>query len=199
MRGAFVIAGKDLRNLFFSPLFFILSGLCTVAWTFLFMFSVSDFASQAQGVMRQMGPEGEAGPNLHFMVFARHISLVNLLMIFAVAALSMRLFTEEKKNRTYDLLLTAPVTATEITIGKLIAGVLGAWGLLALSALYPLSLAFFADIQWGPLVSIIRAHVPNGHLRRDRHVRFEPDRELGARGSHGADLQRHALVPRGGG
>lgn len=153
MRGACVIAGKDLRNVFCSPLFYVLAGLCTIAWTLLFGLSVSEFAQQSMISMMQSRGELENGPNLHFMVFARHISLVNLVMIFAVAALTMRLFTEEKRNRTYDLLLTAPVTATEIMMGKLIAGVLTAWALLLISAIYPLSLAFFARLDWGPLAA----------------------------------------------
>lgn len=151
MRGAFVIAGKDLRNIFLSPLFYILAGLCSLAWTFLFLFSLNEFLTQTNFAMG--AGRGEETMSIHFSVFARHISLVNLVMIFAVAALTMRLFTDEKRNRTYDLLLTAPVTATEITLGKLIAGVATAWALLAVSLLYPLSLAPFVKIEWGPLAA----------------------------------------------
>lgn len=152
MRGALVIAGKDLRNMFASPLFYVLAGLCSLAWTFLFLLSLQEFSVQSMMQMMQTRGQGE-GMNLHFVVFARHISLVNLVMIFAVAAISMRLFTEEKRNRTFDLLLTAPVTATEIMMGKLIAGVVTAWALLAISFLYPLSLAPFASLDWGPLLT----------------------------------------------
>jgi ABC-2 type transport system permease protein len=152
MRGACVIAGKDLRNLFMSPLFYIMAGICGVTWSFLFVFSVGEFVRQSMIQMMQMQGQGEGLP-LHYTVVARHISLVNFVMILASAALTMRLFTEEKRNRTYDLLLTAPVTATDITLGKLIAGLVTAWALVAVSALYPISLAFFGKLDWGPLVS----------------------------------------------
>jgi ABC-2 type transport system permease protein len=152
MKGALTIAGKDLRGTFFSPLFYIVSGLCTVAWTLMYIFKVSDFRTQSFVQMRQTGGQGE-GLNLHYAVFAPHISLVNLFMIFAVSALTMRLFTEEKRARTYDLLLTSPVTATEIMLGKLIAGTLTAWALLLISFLYPLSLGIFAALDWGPLLA----------------------------------------------
>jgi ABC-2 type transport system permease protein len=154
MRGAWVIAEKDLRNLFMSPLFYVVAGVCTLTWSLLFYFSVDEFLYQSFMRMQNMGPErGEGGFNLHFTVFAKHISLVNLLAIFAIASVSMRLFTEEKRQRTFDLLLTAPVTATEIAIGKLIAGVATAWALIGVSLLYPLSLAFFGSLDWGPLLS----------------------------------------------
>jgi ABC-2 type transport system permease protein len=151
MKGLWVIAGKDLRNLFLSPLFWILAGLCSMAWSFLFIFSIQEFATQSMLNVMQGGAEG--GQNIHFSVFARHISLVNLVLIFAISAMTMRLFTEEKRNRTFDLLLTSPVTATQIVLGKLVAGVLTAWALVLISALYPLSIAMFAKLDWGPLVS----------------------------------------------
>ncbi len=151
MRGILVIAGKDLRNLFLSPLFYGIAGLCTIAWTLVYFLGLQEFAQASAMSMMQGGAEG--GPNIHFVVFARHISLVNLVMIFSVSAMSMRLFTEEKRNQTMALLLTSPVTATEITLGKLLAGLTAAWALVAISFLYPLSLRAFASFDWGPLIA----------------------------------------------
>ena len=155
MRGALVIAGKDLRNVFFSPLFYVVAAICSLVWWFLFIMRVNDFLQQSAMRAYQSAMSGgqDQGLPLHFFVVLGHLYAVNLIMIFAVSAITMRLFTEEKRNRTYDLLLTAPVTATEITLGKLIAGVVTAWALLAIATIYPLSLAFFAKIDWGPLVS----------------------------------------------
>lgn len=152
MRGAWVIAKKDLRTLFLSPLFYILTGICSLVWTLIYAISVREFVNRSMMQMVQSQGQNE-GLNLHFNVIVKHISLVNLLMIFAVGALTMRLFTEEKKNRTFDLLLTAPVTATEITLGKLIAGLVTALAVVFVSLLYPLSLGFFGEINWGPLLS----------------------------------------------
>lgn len=44
MRGIFVIAGKDLRNLFMSPLFYGIVGLCVIAWTLVYFLGLEDFA-----------------------------------------------------------------------------------------------------------------------------------------------------------
>lgn len=152
MKGALVIAGKDLRGLFWSPLFWIMAGLCSVIWAFLYQASLFDFANQSR-MMMMSGHGGEGGPSLHYVVFARHISITNLIMIFAIAPLTMRLFTEEKRNRSFDLLLTSPVSASEIVVGKLLAGLAAGWGLVAVSALYPVSLSFFSKIDWGPLAA----------------------------------------------
>lgn len=152
MKGTLVLAAKDLRNLFYSPLFYLIAGMCAVAWTLVYFLGLDDFAQAAQ--MSQMQGQGaESGPNIHFVVFARHVSLVNLIMIFAVSAMSMRLFTEEKRNGTMALLLTSPISATAITLGKLLAGIVAAWALVAISFLYPASLAVFAKFDWGPLLA----------------------------------------------
>lgn len=150
MREIVVLAGKDLRNLFLSPLFYSIAGLCTIAWTLVYFLGLQDFAQAS--AMSAMQGQGE-GASLHFVVFARHISLVNLVMIFAVSAMSMRLFTEEKRGQTMALLLTSPVTATQITLGKFLAGLLGAWALIGVSFLYPLSLRIFTPVDWGPLIA----------------------------------------------
>jgi ABC-2 type transport system permease protein len=151
MRSIFVIAGKDLRILFGSPLFYVLGGICSIVWSLLFLLGVDEFANRSMMQMAQGGDPDSM--SLHFTVIARHLSLTNLLLLFCVSALTMRLFTEEKKARTFDLLLTSPVTATEIAIGKWLAGTLTAWALVGLSALYPISLMAFAKLQWGLLIS----------------------------------------------
>ena len=151
MRGAFTIAGKDLRNMFMSPLFYVISGICSLLWWVLFAVSVAEFNKQS--FMQMMQGQGGEGMSLHFYVVLNHFRVVNLIMIFFVGAITMRLFTDEKRNRTYDLLLTSPVTATDIALGKLIAGVATAWALILLSCLYPASLGFFAKMDWGAFAS----------------------------------------------
>jgi ABC-2 type transport system permease protein len=155
MRGAFVIAGKDLRNFFLSPLFYILGGICSLVWSVLLIIMVGEFvqSSSMRMMQAQMSGQQEQGLPLHLIVVRNHFQLVNLFMIFVVAAITMRLFTEEKRQRTYDLLLTAPVTATEIAVGKLIAGVATTWALLAIAAFLPMTLGFYGQLDWGPMAS----------------------------------------------
>ncbi|MCM2280712.1 MAG: ABC transporter permease subunit [Bdellovibrionaceae bacterium] len=150
MRGILTIAGKDLRSLFYSPLFWVISFLLTGVWSVLYQVSLGTFARNA--TMMQMQGQ-ESSMSLHEHVFAQHVGLVNFLMILAVVALTMRLFAEEKKNRTFDLLLTSPVTATQIVAGKYLAGLLASWTLVGISLLYPLATMFLADFDLGPLMA----------------------------------------------
>jgi ABC-2 type transport system permease protein len=126
MRGILTIACKDFKNLLKSPMFYVIAGLCTLLWSFSFMRALLDFAEQSRSMMQ---PGAESGLNIQRGVFLSHISQINLLFIFVVPAFTMRLLAEEKKARTYDLLLTSPVSATQIVLGKFLAG-LGSAGVL---------------------------------------------------------------------
>jgi ABC-2 type transport system permease protein len=152
MRGIFTIAVKDFKSLFHGPLFFVVAGFCTVFWSFNFFRNLLMFQERSFQYAAMMRGQGQ-GPNLHFEVFTGHISLVHLLLLLAIPALTMRLLAEEKKGGTYDLLMTCPVTSWQIVGGKLLAGVGIVTVLLLISALYPLSIALFSPIEWGPLAA----------------------------------------------
>lgn len=157
MKGAIVIAGKDLRNMFMSPLFYVLAGICSALWALSFFINVGEFLKQTGLHMyqTQMSGQQDQGLPLHYFVVLGLFKVVNLVMIFASAAISMRLFTEEKRQRTYDLLLTSPVTATEIAVGKLFAGIATAWALLAIATVMPASLGLYGKLDWGALSSCV--------------------------------------------
>lgn len=150
MRGMLAIAKKDMRAVYASPLFYFVGFLCTILWTFFFIYTLENFRNDSQNAMMR-GPD--AGPNLHLGVFFAFISLVNFFMILASAAVTMKLFAEEKKQRSYDLLMTSPVTATEIVLGKYLGALGGIFGFIVLSFLYPVALLFVTKFEWGPLLS----------------------------------------------
>src|SRR6185503_7522679 len=76
-----------------------------------------------------------------------------VMLLFFVPMLTMRLFAEEKRSGTIELLLTYPVRDGEVLIGKfLAAGAVYAF-LLALTLVYPAMLAYFARIEWAPILT----------------------------------------------
>ena len=150
-RGTYTIAMRDFRAIVTSPLFFVVAGLCAVVWSLMYIQVLEEFSRRSLQMSFQSRGQFQ-GLNLHFEAFVKHISLVNFLMIMAIPAVTMRLFSEEKKLRTYDLLLTSPVSATEIALGKFFAGYATATILVLISFIYPLTTSFMTDIQWGPLL-----------------------------------------------
>ncbi len=147
MRAIFTIAGKDLKNLLKSPIFYVIGGLCAVIWSNSYIRVLLKFVETSM----LQGPQ--SGMNLQRDVFTPHISLVNLLLIFVIPALTMRLLAEEKRQRTYDLLLTSPITSTQIVLGKFLAGVAAVAILILISLLYPLVTFGVANFPLLPLFS----------------------------------------------
>lgn len=149
MRPIFTIAWKDLRNLITSPLFYVISGLCTAVWSLVYISTFFEFVNQASAFLQ---PGIESGLNIQRNVFLKHIWVTNYLYFFVIPAFTMRLLAEEKRQGTYDLLMTSPITATQIAIGKFLAGV-GAVALLTFfSFLYPLGTRLVGEFPLGPLL-----------------------------------------------
>ena len=148
-RQSFVIAWQDFYRIGWSPLFFLFVGLSCIFMSYLFPREVFRFASTY--MIPAFQQQGAGTRNIHFDVFVSHISYINLLFLFLVPALAMKLVSEEKKNRSFDLLMTAPISSLQIVTGKYLALLAQLFTFLAISLFYPLIMAFWTEIPVGPL------------------------------------------------
>ena len=148
MKKVWVIAAKEYKTYFTGPIAYVVMALFFFLMSFMFTNIFSAFASHSVQMMMQGG-----GMSLTDYVFGPEFGNVNVVLLIMVPALTMRLFAEEKKNRTMDLLMTSPLTATEIVVGKFIAGVLIVWTILATLAIYPLVVRFFSAFDKGPVLT----------------------------------------------
>jgi len=78
---------------------------------------------------------------------------MSMLFLLILPVITMRLFAEERKAGTLELLLTAPVTEIQIVLAKFTASMLVVVVILALSASYALVLGIHGDPDWGPIYS----------------------------------------------
>ena len=92
--------------------------------------------------------------------FARNIADVRpmfewlpILLIFLSAALTMRMWSEERRSGTLEFVATVPASTWEFVLGKFTA----CWSLLGIALLLtlplPLSVAVIADLDWGPVIA----------------------------------------------
>jgi ABC-2 type transport system permease protein len=91
--------------------------------------------------------------------FARNIADVRplfewlpLLLIFLVAALTMRSWAEERVAGTLESLLTAPVRPLELVLGKFFASLLLVSIALLLTLPLPVSVSLLGPLDWGPVI-----------------------------------------------
>jgi ABC-2 type transport system permease protein len=82
--------------------------------------------------------------NLTDMVVGRLFGSIGVFIVIAAPFLSMRLLAEEKRSRTFELLMTAPVRPWQIVVGKYLAALVLILASIAIVALFPAILSVFA-------------------------------------------------------
>lgn len=80
------------------------------------------------------------------------LASINFVFLFVVPILTMRLMSEEKKQKTDQLLLTSPLKIWDIVLGKYFAAV-GVFLLtLLITCIYPIMLSFFGELAWAEII-----------------------------------------------
>lgn len=74
------------------------------------------------------------------------------LLVILVSALAMRLWADERRAGTLELLLTLPVPRWKLVVGKFVAGLLLVAIALALTLGLPLTIAAMGNLDWGPVI-----------------------------------------------
>jgi ABC-2 type transport system permease protein len=150
MSGMLTIAWRDFKAYFSGATFYFVTGLFSFFLGVGYYVLLRTFAERSAQYQRQ---GQSSGLNLHSEVIVGHISYVHLVLFFFIPFLTVRLFAEEKRVRSFDLLMTSPVTSTQIALGKFLAGLSATLLLVMVSFYFPLVTAPFAQVQWGPLLS----------------------------------------------
>ena len=142
---------KEMRLYFGSPVAyaFLALFLLIAGWMFSQIFLIYSEMS-----MRSfMQPMGAQNLNPTESVMRPVFSNMSVVLLFFIPMLTMRLFAEEKRAGTMELLLTYPVRDGAVLIGKYAAALALYAIMLAFTLLYPALLAYFARVEWGPLVT----------------------------------------------
>lgn len=151
MRNAWVVAKRDLRSYFNSPVFYVVTTVFLVIYSFIFFQILTFFSFQSvqAGQFRGMN----VGLNLNDMVIepSFHNMAVTLLLIIPV--LTMRSFADEKKSKTYALLLSSPIHLKEIVFGKFIACMTVVAVMVLLSSYCIGFLLLLGEPEIGPIVT----------------------------------------------
>ncbi len=145
------VIAKELRGYFVSPIVYVVGAVFLLIFGFLSYLYVGFAGSQAIQLMQMQG--GVAQINLNDLVFRNLFSSMRLVLLIILPILTMRLFAEEKKLRTFEFLITSPIRINEIVIGKFVSVLLIYLGLLGLTGLVPTVLMLFSDFDWNPVLT----------------------------------------------
>jgi ABC-2 type transport system permease protein len=129
MRNVLAVAGKELRTYFHSPIAYLVmtvyAGLCGFFfYSFAATFVLQSFRMQAMGGM------GAPAMSLNeYIIRPLLAGVLTVVLLLLVPLITMRLYAEEKRSGTIELLLTSPLTDLQIIFGKFL-GALTLYGVL---------------------------------------------------------------------
>ena len=156
------IIAKELRSYFVSPIVYVIGAVFLGIVGLLSYWAVVNAGNQALRMMQMTNTFAQI--NLNDLVFRPMFYGMGLVMMLVLPLLTMRAFAEERKLRTFELLLTSPVGINEIVTAKFLSVVLIYLGLLSLVSLIPVVLSAYVSFDWNPVLTGFLALLLQGML-----------------------------------
>ena len=146
MNGAVAITRKELRTFFYSPVAYVVLGLFLLIMGAIFGKFVSIYVEYTK--MQRFGQP--AGITLDKLASYLYQNMA-FVLCFLTPFVTMRLFAEERRQQTFELLFTSPVSSWQLVLGKFFAS----YGLMCLMLVLSFLYAGFMIIWGNPDVRII--------------------------------------------
>ena len=142
---------KEMRLYFTSPVAWVIITMFLLIAGY-FFYSIFAFYTLAS-MQSAMNPQMARELNVTDSVLRPLFSNVSVILLLLMPLITMRLFAEERRSGTIELLLTYPVRDGAVLVGKYLAALALYAIMLALTLLYPGILFYFARVEWGPLLT----------------------------------------------
>jgi ABC-2 type transport system permease protein len=140
---------KELRLYFTSPVAYVILTIFLFIAGY-FFYSIFAFFTQAS-IQSAMNPQMGRDLNVTDSVMRPLFSNISVILLLLMPLVTMRLFAEERRAGTIELLLTYPVRDGAVLAGKYLAA-LGLYAIMiGLTLLYPAIVVYFARLEWGPV------------------------------------------------
>jgi ABC-2 type transport system permease protein len=147
MRNIWTIWRKELRSYFVSPVAYVLLVMYAVVFGFFFWATLNAFLQMSIQAMM----EGEQFPmNVNEQVVRGLLVNLNVIGLFFIPMITMRLFAEEKRSGTIELLVTSPVSDLQVILGKWLSAVTLYAAMLLTTALDFAFLFRYGNPDWKP-------------------------------------------------
>ena len=142
------VARKELKSVFASPMGWIILALLTLAFGTQYLNGVNNYFEVMSGAIRPAERTGVTS-----FVGQTVYGMASFIMLFAVPLLSMRLIAEERRSQTLPFLFSAPLSLTEIVVGKFLGLVGFLTILIVYIALMLCTLNIWSDIDFGYIIA----------------------------------------------
>lgn len=144
----FTIAKREFRSMFLSPLAWVILAVIQIILAWSFLTSV-DYFFNIQSELTTLSN----APGVTDLIATPLLEVASIILLMIMPLLTMRLISEEKRNRTISLLLSAPISISEIVIGKYLGLLFFICTILLLIIAMPLSLSIGTELDFIKLTS----------------------------------------------
>jgi gliding motility-associated transport system permease protein len=142
------IVRKELKVLFASPLAWTLLALTQLVLTWIFLGRLDAFLEMQPQLIQIANP-----PGITEIIVAPVFSMAAIVLLMVTPLLTMRLLAEERRNNTLVLLLSAPVSVTDIILGKFLSLIIFFFIMIALLVALSVSLLLGGTMDFGLLMT----------------------------------------------
>lgn len=138
------IMRRELRAMFLSPLAWTILAVVQFILAYLFLTQLSQFI-QFQPQLKSL----EQAIGVTDVVITPMYGSASFILMLVVPLITMRVISEERRNKSLTLLFSAPISMTEIVLGKYLGVVAFLLIMIAMISIMPLSLMLAGPIDTG--------------------------------------------------
>jgi ABC-2 type transport system permease protein len=151
MKNIIAIALKELKSYFISPIAYVIATVFLIISGYYFYSAISAFSLHCFKMMNYT--KAVETLNINTSVFYGIFQTMTNTIMFMMPIITMRIFAEERKNKTMELLMTSPITILEIVLGKFMAAFV-IFALMVLFTIYmPVYASIYSNIDWGAIMT----------------------------------------------
>ncbi len=143
-----IIANKELKTLFASPLAWTLLALMQLVLAWIFLGRLDAFLEIQSQLIQIANP-----PGVTEVIAAPVFAMAAVVLMMATPLLTMKLIAEERHNNTMTFLLSAPVSITDIVLGKFLGLMIFFSTVIGLVLALSISLLAGSSLDFGLLLS----------------------------------------------
>jgi ABC-2 type transport system permease protein len=151
MNNILAIAQKEIKSYFASPIAYIVIGFSAIlfGWFFINLLYYFDRMSLQAG----LGGGGPESMNVNEMLIGPLFMNVSVILLFTLPLVTMRIYSEEKRSGTIELLLTSPLTDFQIVMGKFLGALVLYAAMLSVTLVHIGFLFAFGNPEWRPVAT----------------------------------------------
>jgi ABC-2 type transport system permease protein len=153
MRNILAVAGKELRAYFHSPIAYLVMAVYAVLCGFFFYSFAATYVVQT---FRMQAMGGMGMPNMtinDYVIRPLFQGVLSIVLLLVIPLITMRLYAEEKRSGTIELLMTSPITDFQIIAGKFLGALMLFGTMIVITFAYVSTLFIYGNPSAKPLIA----------------------------------------------